>query len=156
MSKLDEIAATIERIGRLHVTLSNQIRAASITEEDIVELSVREETVRIPAEVAEVWEKYCEARAEYYRSKHRLSETHAVVPPALTPQRVNLIRGAISRHGVERVKRAAIGMFLSEFHIGKNEHGKEYLEPERPFQIKNGRDMVDFFAEIYAATHREF
>lgn len=154
MTQLSELAETLEKIGRLAMKAGRLLRKAEL--EPLMEPAETGTGKKPPTSVLEVWEKLLEARAEFYRQKHGLASTHQIVELALTPQRIKLISGAVSRHGVERTKRAAIGLYLSEFHTGKNEHGKEYLEPERPFQIKAGVDAVDKFAAIYAETHKEY
>lgn len=153
MAKLSELAEILEKVGRLYARAGKILREAEIG--PLLE-EPEEKEKKIPLEVQEVWDKYCEARAQFYRDKHRLSSTHLVTPPALTPKRIKLIHDAVKRHDVERVKRAAIGLFLSEFHIGKNEHGKAYVDPERPFQIKGDKDMVDYFADVYVEVHGEY
>jgi hypothetical protein len=143
----------MEKIGRLALKAGKILRESGV---DQLLKTTTEKKQKLPASVKEVWEKYCDARAHHFRTKHHLSDSHKVTQPALTNQRVKLISDAVKRHGVERVKRAAIGLFLSKWHSGFNEHGKEYLEPERPFQIKQGKDYVDYFADIYTEEHGEF
>lgn len=152
MPSLSEIADLHEKIGRLQMKLGRKYRELELDPE-LLESDKTEAS--IPEGVEAVWERLIDAWA-MHRMDVSGKNPGRHLAPSLTPQRVKLVRDSIRRHGVEKVKRAAIGLYLSDFHCGKNDTGKEYLEPERPFVIKDGKDMTEYFANIYMETHREF
>lgn len=151
MPSLSELGELHKKIGRLHLKLGRMYEELEIDPEL---LKSDKTEASIPEGVGAVWERLIDAW-----SMHRMDVTgkkpNRALAPSLTPERVKLVRDAIRRHGVDKTKRAAIGLFLSPFHTGKNDTGKPYLEPERPFQIKQGKDMTEYFAGIYMEEHRE-
>jgi hypothetical protein len=156
MGSLSSLSSDFEQLGRIYKRI-----AKKMSEIDMDPALVQStETQRKPYPgVNEVYDKYVEARAAHYADKLG-REPKKGSAPALTPQRVKLIRDAVGRHGTERVKRAVLGMFLSAWHKGENPDNKEYLEIERALVIKKKHggqiDMVDYFAAIYQEIHDEY
>ena len=101
-------------------------------------------------EVSECWKVYTD-----HRERHFI-ETNGSKPPAaptLTTARRKLIRRAIREHGFRKAKVAPAGMFLSEFHLGKNDRNTTYIGPEHAWKMPNtagnGPDNVETFSGLY-------
>ncbi len=124
-----------------------------------VRTSIRESGQKRPdPQVEEVFKNYLGIRSAHFEDK--LGRPPKGSPPALTPERRKLIRAAITRHGIERVKKAVCGLFLDDWMVGNNPQGKEYTNIERALVIKKRDgvpvDQVDRFAELYMEKHHEF
>lgn len=153
MASLTELADVFESMARLHRKASRILKEIDLDPQKLSKNQKQE--AGAPDDVMEVWERLLDAWA-----MHRMDKTGSKparhLGPSLTIGRIRMVKEALKRHGLEKTKRAAIGLYLSDFHCGKNDTGKEYLEPERPFVIKDGKDMTEYFANIYMETHREF
>ena len=153
MGSLNSLAADFEQLSKIYHRIS--LKLAAVDQGDLGVPQKRAKP-KIAADVHQVWQKYLQARMGHYESKHgRVPKTD----PKLTQERAKLIRAAINRHDVPTVVRAVIGIWLSEFHTGKNDHGKEYTEIERALVIKKSDgvpiDGVEKFAMIYQEEHGE-
>ncbi len=97
-----------------------------------------------------VWRTYEHARSIYLKAKRR-----TVRPMTLTPKRRTLIRNALKTHGEEATHKAAAGIFLSDYHKGQNQEGREYLSPEIAFRMNATTDNIEKFAELVDQDPRE-
>jgi hypothetical protein len=115
---------------------------ASCTTEQSREEQRREEQI---SEVEAVWKSHLEARRIYFEGKTGRKLTRV---PDLTPHIRKSIKDAIKQHGLEKAEAAGRGIFLSDFHTGKNDAEKEYLGPELCWRIKKDHNNVERFSEL--------
>lgn len=70
-------------------------------------------------------------------------------PPTLSEKRRNILRRRIKDYGLAKVCAALRGIFLSDFHTGDNDRGKQYLELELALRESETHNNVEKFAELY-------
>lgn len=94
-------------------------------------------------QVNAVFKRHLEAREKFYKRKGQPYR-----PPSITPTIRKAIRTAIAEFGEEKAMDAAVGIFYSEFHTGKNSDEKEFLNPLLCWREAN----IETFSELY---HKE-
>lgn len=150
-SSLTQLADVFEQMGRLQKKAARLLREVELGPD----FELEKPEPKIPAHIDECWEKYLQGWAAFMLDRNG-KKPNMGLAPKLTAKRVKLIKDACVRQGPDRVKRALIGLFLSDWHTGVNPNNKTYLEPERALVIKQDRDMVEYFAQAYSEAHDEY
>jgi len=105
-----------------------------------VEKRIDRELETLQPMVAEVWAEYTEAREVYYQMVNGRQPRSDL---KLTPERRKQIGKALKVAGLDTCKRAARGVFLSEFHR-KN----KFLGPEYAFRLTNLEKFAELVTEV--------